>query len=149
MKKLAISLMRKYCSLKQLLKKEMIQLALVQQLTFELLGDERRADDSSLSQLALGGEAGEEEKVVREEVGEGGNGGAPGKPRVQLNPTLAIPQLVVRLRQASPPANQTDINSLTDAVRNWEFVLAMLILEKTADRKQDHLVCRNSLIILI
>ena len=51
---------------------------LVQQLTFELLGDERRADDSSLSQLALGGEAGEEEKVVREKVGEGGNGEHPG-----------------------------------------------------------------------
>ena len=60
--------------------------------------------------------------------------GAPGKPRVQLNPTLAIPRLVVRLRQASPAANQTEINSLTDAVRNWEFVLAMLLLKKTADR---------------
>ena len=70
--------MRKYCSLKHLLKKEMIQLALVQYPTFELPGDERRADDSSLSQLALGGEAGEEEKVVREEVGEGGNGEHPG-----------------------------------------------------------------------
>ena len=30
-----------------------------------------------------------------------------------------------------------------------EFVLAMLILKKKAGRKQDHLVCRNSLIILL
>ena len=51
----------------------MIQLVLVQQPTFELPGDGQRADDSSLSATALGGEAGEEE-----EVAEGGNGGHPG-----------------------------------------------------------------------
>ena len=49
--------------------------ALVQQPTSEPPGDGRRAGDSSLSQMALGGEAGEEEEVGE---GEGGNGGHPG-----------------------------------------------------------------------
>ena len=43
----------------------MIQLALVQLPTFELPGNGQRADDSSLSQLALGGEAGEEGVLAR------------------------------------------------------------------------------------
>ena len=60
-----------------------------------------------------------------------------------------MPWLVVRLRQASPPLHQTEINSLTDAIRNWQFVLAMLILKKRAGRKQDHLVCQNFLIIFM
>ena len=46
--------------------------ALVQQPTSEPPGDGRRAGDSCLSQMALGGEAGEEEEV------EGGSGGHPG-----------------------------------------------------------------------
>ena len=55
----------------------MIQLVLVQQPTFELPGDGQRADDSSLSATALGGEAGEEEEVVRKKGVEGGNGKHP------------------------------------------------------------------------
>ena len=47
--------------------------ALVQQPTSEPPGDGRRAGDSCLSQMALGGEAGEEEGEV-----EGGSGGHPG-----------------------------------------------------------------------
>ena len=50
----------------------MIQLALVQLPTFELPGDGQRADNSS-----LGGEAGEEEEVVRKKGVEGGNGRLP------------------------------------------------------------------------
>ena len=50
--------------------------ALVQQPTSEPPGDGRRAGDSCLSQMALGGEAGEEEEVAGEV--EGGNGGHPG-----------------------------------------------------------------------
>ena len=50
--------------------------ALVQQPTSELPGDGRPAGDSCLSQMALGGEAGEEEEVAGEV--EGGNGGHPG-----------------------------------------------------------------------
>ena len=50
--------------------------ALVQQPTSEPSGDGRRAGDSCLSQMALGGEAGEEEEVEGEV--EGGSGGHPG-----------------------------------------------------------------------
>ena len=55
----------------------MIQLALVQLATFELPGDGQRADDSSLSEMALGGEAGEEGEVVRKKGVEDGNGKHP------------------------------------------------------------------------
>ena len=60
--------------------------------------------------------------------GEGGGGkgaerggskwGAPGGPRVQLNATVAEPPLVVRLREASPPMAQTEMNSVSDAIMN-------------------------------
>ena len=49
--------------------------------------------------------------------------GAPGGPRVQLNAIVTRPLLVVRLREASPPIPQTEINSVIEAARNWELVL--------------------------
>ena len=42
---------------------------------------------------------------------------------VHLNPMVVKPPLVVRLRDASPPLAQTDINSITEAAKNWELVL--------------------------
>ena len=55
-------------------------------------------------------------------AGAGGAGGreweAPGLPIVQLNPTVVTPLLVERLRLALPPRFQTDINSVTDAIKN-------------------------------
>ena len=48
---------------------------------------------------------------------------APGRPSVQLKPTVAWPLLVVRLREAVPPRAQTCRNSFTEAVRKCEFVL--------------------------
>ena len=49
---------------------------------------------------------------------------------VQLNPTLAWPWLVVRLREAVPPRAQMLMNSFTDAVRNWEFSLEDIFDDK-------------------
>ena len=49
---------------------------------------------------------------------------SPGFPREQLKLTVASPLLVVRFREASPPDAQNIINSLTEAVKNWELVLA-------------------------
>ena len=46
---------------------------------------------------------------------------------VQLNPMVVKPPLVVRLRDASPPMAQTDINSVTEAVKNWELVLDSIL----------------------
>ena len=45
--------------------------------------------------------------------------GASGLPIVQLNSTVVTPLLVERLREAIPPRVQTEINSVTDAVKNW------------------------------
>ena len=42
---------------------------------------------------------------------------------VQLNPILAWPWLVVRLREAVPPRAHMLMNLFTDSVRNWEFSL--------------------------
>ena len=66
----------------------------------------------------------------KEEAGTGGREwGAPGGPREQLNSTLASPPLVVNFRVASPPKAQKCKNSLTDAPRNWEFDLHMVVLK--------------------
>ena len=48
----------------------------------------------------------------------GGEWGAPGGPSVQLNSTLVVPLMVVRLREALPPHAQTEINSVMDATKN-------------------------------
>ena len=64
----------------------------------------------------------------KEGAGTGGREwGAPGWPRLQLNSTVALPPLVVRFRVASPPKAQNCMNSPTDAPRNWEFDLDMLL----------------------
>ena len=52
---------------------------------------------------------------------------APGCPSVQLNWTFASPFLVVRFKQASPPTDHTDRNSVSEAARNWEFVLVAML----------------------
>ena len=49
--------------------------------------------------------------------------GAPGVPRVQLNPMVVKPPLVFTLREAFPPMAQTEINSVMDASKNCELVL--------------------------
>ena len=73
--------------------------------------------------------------------GEGGGGkgaerggrewGAPGGPRVQLNATVAEPPLVVSLRVALPPTAQTEVNSVSDAIMNWELVLVAIFTQIT------------------
>ena len=40
--------------------------------------------------------------------------------------TVAIPPLVVRLREDFPPRSQTVMNSLTEATKNWDMVLAVI-----------------------
>ena len=57
--------------------------------------------------------------------------GAPGGPRVQLNSTLAEPPLVVKLREALPPAAQTEMNSVSDAIMNWELFLVAIFTQVT------------------
>ena len=57
--------------------------------------------------------------------------GAPGGPSVQLNATVAEPLLVVRLREASPPTAQTEMNSVSDATMNWELVLVAIFTQVT------------------
>ena len=52
---------------------------------------------------------------------------SPGFPREHLKLTLASPLFVVRFREASPPDAQNIINSLTDAAKNWELVLANIL----------------------
>ena len=42
---------------------------------------------------------------------------------VQVNPMVVKPFLVVRLSDASPPMAQTEMNSVTEAAKNWELVL--------------------------
>ena len=58
---------------------------------------------------------------------EGREWGASCFPRVKLKAMLVIPHLVERLREASPLMAQTVTNSVTDAARNWEFVLVAII----------------------
>ena len=57
---------------------------------------------------------------------EGRPWGAPGWPRVQLKATVAWPLEVMRLREA-----QTEMNSLTDAMTNWELSLDDIFDEDT------------------
>ena len=54
---------------------------------------------------------------------------AHGCPSVQLNLTVASPSLVVRFREASPPSDHTDRNSVTEAATNWEFVLVDMLAD--------------------
>ena len=51
-----------------------------------------------------------------------------------MNWTFASPFLVVRFKEASPPWNHTDRNSVTEATTNWEFVLVVMLGRVTADR---------------
>ena len=51
-------------------------------------------------------------------------------PIVLLNPTVVTPLLVERLRVAVPPRFQTEINSVTDAIKNWELVLKAIFTNK-------------------
>ena len=46
---------------------------------------------------------------------------------MQLNPTVVTPLLVARLREASPPVAQTEINSVKEAIKNWELVLVDIV----------------------
>ena len=43
---------------------------------------------------------------------------------VQVNPMVVKPPLVVRLRDESPLMAQAEMNSVTEAAKNWELVLA-------------------------
>ena len=45
---------------------------------------------------------------------------------MQFSWTLAMPLLVVRFKEASPPWPQTEINSVREANKNWELVLAIV-----------------------
>ena len=38
-----------------------------------------------------------------------------------------MPLLVVRFREASPPWPKTEINSVREANKNWELVLAAIV----------------------
>ena len=44
---------------------------------------------------------------------------------------MAMPALVVRFKEASPPWPQTEINSVREANKNWEFVLAAIVTEES------------------
>ena len=50
---------------------------------------------------------------------------------MQLNATLAEPLLVVKLREALPPKAQTEMNSVSDAIMNWELVLVAIFTQVT------------------
>ena len=56
---------------------------------------------------------------------------------VQLNPMVVKPPLVVRLRDASPPMAQTEMNSVTEAAKNWELVLADIFDKITDENSQE------------
>ena len=53
---------------------------------------------------------------------------------MQLNWTFESPFVVVRFREASPPKDHTDRNSVTEAATNLEFVLVAMLGKVTADR---------------
>ena len=55
---------------------------------------------------------------------------------VQLNPMVVKPPLVVRLRDASPPMAQTEMNSVTEAAKNWELVLEDIFANVTDEYSQ-------------
>ena len=56
---------------------------------------------------------------------------------VQLNPMVVKPPLVVRLRDASPPMAQTEMNSVTEAAKNWELVLVDIFDKITDENSQE------------
>ena len=56
---------------------------------------------------------------------------------VQVNPMVVKPPLVVRLRDASPPMAQTEMNSVTEAAKNWELVLADIFEKITDENSQE------------
>ena len=55
---------------------------------------------------------------------------------VQVNPMVVKPPLVVRLRDASPPMAQTEMNSVTEAAKNWELVLVDIFDKITDENSQ-------------
>ena len=56
---------------------------------------------------------------------------------VQLNPMVVKPPLVVRLRDASPPMAQTEMNSVTEAAKYWELVLDDIFDKITDENSQE------------
>ena len=50
---------------------------------------------------------------------------------MQLNATVAEPPLVVRLSEALPPTAQTEMNSVSDAIINWELILVAIFTQVT------------------
>ena len=56
---------------------------------------------------------------------------------VQLNPMVVKPPLVVRLRDASPPMAQTEMNSVTEAAKNWELVLVDIFDKITEENSKE------------
>ena len=56
---------------------------------------------------------------------------------VLLNPMVVKPPLVVRLRDASPPMAQTEMNSVTEAAKNWELVLVDIFDKITDENSQE------------
>ena len=56
---------------------------------------------------------------------------------MQLNPMVVKPPLVVRLRDASPPMAQTEMNSVTEAAKNWELVLEDIFANVTDEYSQE------------
>ena len=92
-----------------------------------LPGGGQRVVDFSPSQKVHDGMVGEERVQGRGKKEGGKECGASGWPRVQFSWTLVKPALVVRFREASPPWVQTEINSVRDAYKNWELVLAAML----------------------
>ena len=56
---------------------------------------------------------------------------------MQLNPTVVTPLLVARLREASPPVAQTEMNSVTKAAKHWELVLDDIFAKITDENSQE------------
>ena len=68
---------------------------------------------------------------------------------MQLNMMVVKAPLVVRLRDASPPMAQTDINSVTEAVKNWELVLDTILASKVSSCVHDDPVGQNLLAFIV
>ena len=68
---------------------------------------------------------------------------------MQLNMMVVKAPLVVRLRDASPPMAQTDINSVTEAVKNWELVLDTILASKVSSCVHDDPVGQDLLAFII
>ena len=68
---------------------------------------------------------------------------------MQLNPMVVKAPLVVRLRDASPPMALTDINSVTEAVKNWELVLDTILASKVSSCVHDDPVGQNLLAFIV